>query len=309
MNIFFKLFIEEFHESLIYNIVKDFLFPLFLALISGLTAYYLFFRQILNDNQKSIQHKKEELKNKLTFFALTIHNAIHNSKEQNENVHELISELTKLEIDSRPQNIAPITDLKNISEKIDIENYLLSFLEYYSKGNKIENAGKFKTIVDSCGMVYQIFVQNDKFLEDKLKLEGEGKIKFSEKINQCAVLMGKILNKMQEEKNPLFSEIIKIYNDNNQKIKSYGRDFIRGQYYILLKPLLELLDSWHKKQIEFDEDIGNLWLASKEGIELYEYLSRNNEILLNFLILNFEGVNDLIIDIETASGDLRKDFL
>ena len=309
MNFFYKLFIEHFHETLLYSIVKDFLFPLFLAIISAITAYYLFFRQILNDNQKIIEHKKEELKNKLTYFSLIVHNAIHNSKEQNENLKTLISELKEIEIDSRPQFIAPITDLKFIAEKIDTENYLLSFLEYYSSGNKIENAGKFKTIIDSCGMIYQIFLQNDKFLEDKLKLDSEGKIKFSAIVNDCADLLGKCLHKMNKEKNPLFSELIKIHNDINEKMYSYGEDFIRGQYYLIVQPCLKLLDSWNEKHIVFDEDLGNLWIASKDGFHLYSNMLRNNKLLLTHLINNFDSVKDLLIDIETSSQQLRKDFL
>lgn len=303
------MFIENFHETLVYNLIKDFLFPLFLTLISVITAYYFFFRQILNDNQKIIERKKEELKDKLIYFSLIIHNAIHNSKEQNKNLKTLINELEGIEIDSRPQFIAPITDLKNIAEKINTENYLLSFLEYYSSGNKIENAGKFKTIIDSCGMIYQIFSQNDKFLEDKLKLDSEGKIKLSAMINECVNLLGKCLNKMHEEKNPLFPEFIKVNDNINKKMNSYGDEFLRGQYYLILRPCLELLDSWNKRQIVFDEDLGNLWIASKDGVDLYGNMRRNNILLLNLLNKNFEEVENLLIDIENSSQQLRKDFL
>lgn len=309
MSVLYKLFIENFQETLLYNIVKDFLFPLFLALISVMTAYFFFFRQILNDNQKNNEAKKEDLKNKLTYFALIVHNAIQNSKEQNKNLNNLIHDLKDLEIDSRPQYIAPLTDLKIIVKKINVENYLLSFLEYYSKGNKIENAGKFKTIIDSCGMIYQIFSQNDKFLKDKLKLETEGKIKFSAIVSECAGLLGKCLQKMHDEKNSLFPEFIKINENINKKMSSYGDDFLRGQNYLVLKPCLELLDSWNQKNIVFDEDLGNLWIISKEGNELYNNMSRNNKLLLNHLIKNFETVNDLLIDIENSSKQLRKDFL
>lgn len=309
MNLFYKLFIENFHETFLYNLIKDFLFPLFLALISVITAYYFFFRQILNDNQKMIERKKEELKDKLTYFSLIVHNAIQNSKEQNKNLRTLITELEGIEIDSRPQFIAPITDLKNIVKKIDIENYLLSFLEYYSSGNKIENAGKFKTIIDSCGMIYQIFLQNDKFLEDKLKLDSEGKIKLSAMVNECANLLGKCLHKMHEEKNPLFPEFIKINDDANRKMNSYGDEFLRGQYYLILKPCLALLDLWNTRHIAFDEDLGSLWITTKDGVELYNNMLRNNILLLNHLKINFEEVENLVIDIETSSQQLREDFL
>ena len=308
MNIF-KLFIENFQESLLYSVIKDFLFPLFLALISAITAYYLFFRQILNEKQKELVLKNEELKNKLTYFTLTIHHAIQNAKEQNENVQGLISQLQKIEIDSHSLIIAPLTDLKNIVEKIDVENYLLSFLKYYSDGNKIENAGKFKIIVDSCGMINHIFIQNDKFLEDKLKLEVEGKMKLSEQVQECAGLMGKCLQKMKEDKNPLFTEMIKIHVDCNQKLSSFGNDFLRGQYYLFLKPCLNLLDNWNEKHIEFDENLGELWIGAKGGVELYNYLTVNNKILINHLNRNFNSVNELINDIEKASIELRKDFL
>jgi len=304
-----SLLINEIQNAFLYNVIKDFFFPLFLAFISGVFAYLIFFRQIIIDNKKDISTKEENLKNKLTYFAITILNCINNAEAQNSNLKNLIDELKKQEINSIPLSKSPTYDLKIIAKEINAENYLLSYLMFYSKESKLNTMNEFKNIFDSCCLIYDIFDQNYESIENKFELDNQLQVKFSDMVNECAILLGDCLEKMRKESNPLFPELLRIYQESLNLRKYSEREMISAQHYLLLSPLSELLTQWNHKGVVFDDNTGNLWVKSGKCIDLYDHLKSNNERFKELLNNNYEYTIELIQIIKDSSFKLRNDFL
>lgn len=304
-----QLVSENIEDSLTYNILKDFVFPFVLAIIGALAAWFVFIKQLVSDKKKEKKANKEDLENRLAYFSILIENAIENSKGQNENIKTLISDIENSGVNFVSLMKYPTYDLKIIAEKIDKENYLLSYLKFYSKKNKKKTLNEFKTILDSCGIINDVFIQIDNDLESKQIFESNQKEKYFKNLNHWADLFGKSLVHLKENNSPLFNELFKI-NKKSKTIKHIDSNKIfEAQYQNLLIPTLELLDKAHSKQIEFDEYTGNLWTTTSSIINIYNNLERASLEIKNMLIQQNKFINSLIISLEKASEKLRKEFL
>jgi hypothetical protein len=300
---------ENCETTFYYDIIKDFVFPLLLTLISGVVAWFLFIKQILNDKKKENQSKNDEVTNKLTYFAMIIHNAIENSIGQNINIKELSIEIEKSGFNSIPLNKYPTYDLKIVAEKLDKESYLLSYLKYYKKDNKIEMLEDFKKIVDTCGIINDIFNQIDSDLENKQKFEHDLMKKFYEGSDKCADYFGESLVKLKESNNPLFFKLFEI-NKASENLKNFTENqIIKAQYELFLKPTLILLNKCHSEHVEFDENLGDLWVQASNTINIYNNLESETFRLNEMLKEANSFINELIEVLKKSSDRLRKDFL
>ncbi len=300
---------ENPENTLYYNIIKDFVFPLLLTIISGIVAWFLFIKQLLNEKRKEKQSINDDIKNKLTYFAMIIHNAIENSVGQNENIKELSIEIENSGFNSIQLNKHPTYDLKIVAEKLDKESYLLSYLKFYKKDNKIEMLEDFKQIIDTCGIINDIFIQINNDLESKQKFEHDLMTKFYEGSEECADYFGKSLVKLKETNNPLFHKLFEI-NKASDNLKNFKENqIIKAQYELFLKPTLILLDKCHSEYIEFDENLGNLWIRTSNTINIYNNLESETFRLNEMLKEQSSFINELIDVLKKSSERLRKDFL
>lgn len=300
---------ENPENTLFYNIFKDFIFPLLLTIISGFGAWFLFIRQLLNEKKKNKQSINEDIKNKLTYFSMIIHNAIENSIGQNDNIEELVKKIENSDFNSIPLYKHPTYDLKIIAEKLDKESYLLSYLKFYKKDDKLKMLNDFKQIVDSCGIINEIFNQINTDLESKQIFEHNLKEIFFENIGECSDFFGKSLVKLKETNDPLFYKLYEI-NKASEDLKNFKENqIIKAQYELFLKPTLSLLDKCHSEHIEFDENTGNLWICTSKTINVYINLQTETIRLKTMLEEQNEFIKELIENLKKSSVRLRNDFL
>ncbi|MHC0445804.1 hypothetical protein ACWA1F_10340 [Flavobacterium sp. 3-218] len=309
INGFAILITKNIQDSLLYNIIKDFIYPLLLTFLSGIVAWFLFLKQIVNDKLIAKNSKEEALINKLTYFAMIIDNAIENAEGQNLKVRELINEITNEGLQNRNLQKHPTYDLNIIAEKIDKENYLLSYLSYYSQKGKKEVLTDFKIIVDSCGIINDIFIQINENLKNMYTFEREMRAEFHDCARQCADLFGKCLVNLKEIDDPLFYDLFEI-SKKTEILKNYqGVEIMPSQYQLFFKPTLELLDRYHSMHKEFDEDTGNLWMVTVEAVNMYNNLEYEVSRLKEMLVNQNEYVDHLIYQLKNSSKQLRYDFL
>ncbi|QDO94636.1 hypothetical protein FNB79_11925 [Formosa sediminum] len=300
---------ENIENSFIYNIIKDFVFPFILALIGALAAWFVLIKQLVNDKKKEKKTNKEDLENRLAYFSILIDNAIENSKGQNENIKTLISDIEHSGVNFVPLMKYPTYDLKIMAEKIDKENYLLSYLKFYSQKDKIKTLNEFKKILDSCGIINDVFTQINKDLESKQIFESNQKENYFKKLNHWADLFGTSLVHLKENNNPLFYKLFEI-NTKSEQIKNLNSNKIfEAQFQNLLIPTLEILDKAHSEHIEFDENTGNLWTTTSSVINIYKNLERASHGIKNMLIQQNKFITIQINSLEKASEKLRKEFL
>lgn len=309
INTLLILISQNIQETLMYNIFKDFIFPLLLTISSGIFAWFIFFKQILNEKQKDKETKEEDLKNKLTYFAMIIQNAIENATGQNDKVKQLILEMGNSEVNFLSLEKYPTYDLKILAEKIDKENYLISFLNYYSEKSKKDMLNDFKNIVDSCSIINDVFDQINSDLESKQLFENKLKEKFSQGIFECSDLFGKALVKWNEDKNPLFYKLFEISKKTNELKNYHENSIFEAQYRLFLIPTLLFLDECHSKNIEFDEIVGNLWTKSSDSVNIYDNLKSETTRLKEMLTQQNQFVIELIETLKKSSAMLRKDLL
>ncbi|MBP0903022.1 hypothetical protein ACFSKN_13700 [Mariniflexile gromovii] len=305
----FHLASVNLQDSLTYNILKDFVFPFILALIGALVAWLVFIRQIVSDRKNELNAKKEDIKNKLTYFSMIVNNAIENSKGQNKNIKDLIYQIDNSGIDSIPLTKHVTYDLKILAEKIDKEDYLLSYLKFYSKENKKKLLNEFKEILDSCGIINDIFIQINNDLESKQVLEFELKKNYNLNLDNWSDAFGGSLVYLKEKNDPLFFELFKI-QENSNKIKHINLEkSIWQQHEKLLLPTLFLLDKAHSEHKEFDDNLGNLWILTNQTIHLFNNLEQASKQIKTMLTQQSELVNNQIAVLEKASQKLRNIFL
>jgi hypothetical protein len=300
---------ENIEDSLIYNIIKDFVFPFVLALIGALAAWFVLIKQLVSDKKKEKKTDKEDLENRLAYFSILVENAIENSKGQNDNIKTLISDMEHSGVNFVSLMKYPTYDLKIMAEKIDKENYLLSYLKFYSKKNKMKTLNEFKTILDSCGIINDVFIQINNDLESKQIFESNQKEKYFKNLDHWDDLFGGSLVHLKEKNDPLFYQLFEI-NKKSKQIKNIDSNRVfEAQFQNLLIPTLKILDKAHSEQIEFDENTGNLWTTTSSIINIYKNLERASSEIKNMLIQQNEFINSLIISLEKASEKLRKESL
>lgn len=300
--------LQNIQDSLWYSILKDFVFPFVFTSIGALVAWLVFFRQIIIDKKKEKDAKNENLKNKLTFFTMIVHNALDNVKGQNSYVKVLIKDLREKQNEILVLYQYPTYDLKIIAEKIDIEDYLLSYLAFYSTKSKINILKEFKEIVDNFAIINDIFIQIQNDLKSRHAFLTDLSAKYHNLTEECADLLGLCLKNLKEDRNPLFTRFFEVHNIQNKAVIREN-DIIKAQYIYFIKPLLELLDSLHTEKIEFNDVQGNLWIASGKASNIYNNIISESVHHATRATEDFDLVNKLISKIETASENLRKDFL
>lgn len=292
-----------------YDISKDFIFPFCLTLVSALVAWFVFFKQIIEERKKEKQSKRFDLKNKLTYFAMIVHNAIDNTKGQTLLINKLIKTMNDDGINSAVLSKHPLYDLKIVTEKIDIESYLISYLEFYSNKDKLSTLEEFKKIIDSAGMINDVFNQVYADLNSKHAFNLELQKKFYEQLEESADLFGKCLHNFKVNKNPLFPEMWKIHQLLNSAKRIEGMEAILQQYNLFIKPLLEFLDSCNAKKIEFDMDTGNLWVISSKATNTFLNLQGETAHHKSRLTEDYKMLIELTSSLEDSSSKLRNDFL
>jgi len=292
-----------------YDILKDFIFPFCLTLVSALVAWFVFFKQIIEERKKEKQSKRSDLKNKLTYFAMIVHNAIDNTKGQTLLINKLIETMNDDGINSAVLSKHPLYDLKIVTEKIDIESYLISYLEFYSHKDKLSTLEEFKKIIDSAGMINDVFNQVYADLNSKHTFNLELQEKFYDQLEESANLFGKCLHNFKNNKNPLFPEMWKIHQLLNTAKRIVGMEAILQQYNLFIKPLLEFLDSCNAKNIEFDVDTGNLWVISSKTTNTFLNLQGETAHHKFRLSEDYNLLIELTSFLEDSSSKLRNDFL
>lgn len=300
---------HDLEETLVYNVMKDFFFPIFLALMSAFVAWYFFFRQILNERKKDEAKKSEDLSNKLTYFAMIVENAIENAQGQNAFLKDMIVEIGQSGVNLISWHKHPTYDLKVISEKLSAEEYLLSYLSYYRDKNKRENLKDFKNIVESCVVINDIFISSAEYLEGKIRFDNELKRDFFDKIAEAADLFGKSIHKMREEENPLFTEMYKIHVRSKSMKEVSGNLLIPTQVNLFALPILQLLDKKQLEGVEFDEYTGNLWVVAGQAVNTYKNLQSDMERLKSTFSYNYSYAERLIARLKDSSEKLRSDFI
>lgn len=302
--------INEGH-SWLWDLLKDFMLPIVLAIGAGFFAYDIFVRETKRDKLKEEAQRNNEKNDKLFYITALLQNIIHLSLLQKDYIKNHIRKINNNEVDFHIMHWTTLNDFDRITDKLDLEEYLLAYTNHFNRNTKV-SVKEFKNIIISVDYLQGVFMMMQGQLKESMKFDYERKIRFQtvnaaiQTTSQKLALI--LLEKDQEE----YLKLTKIKFDFNQKSKenkivgiNYDLVFQVNNYFIPLDKFCLDYARSGKPMIQEVIDLGN---SANEAINLLEYIKSQNRHLKSSLCYQFKNIYRSIIALQKHTKNLFNDF-
>ena len=299
-------------HSLLWDFFKDFFLPILLALFAGGMAYFIFIEETRRDKRKEKVRKDEERSDKLLFFSALIGKVLKTATSQKEYIREHIEEIKKNDVDFLLMTFLPLYDLKRVTEALNLEEYLLAYVNYYSIDRK-KSVKEFEEIISSIDFLFLIYNGVSAQLEKAQKFDHERKLKFQKLFENAHQLVGSLMLSLRNDAS-LQTELITRFKDFSDNSKGKNDDLPFAYEYFMVPfntfclEYINTIESRISKGEEVNQDILNLATITRNGKQLYGEIKWQNQLLKNDLSQDLIKINLALDDLEKASKNIIRDF-
>ncbi len=266
-----------------WNVIKDFVIPIGIALFAAWGAYQIFVLESRRDNrkdqerkdqekQKEQEEKDEERNEKLLYFASLIKSCLELSISLKNNLKEYIRKIKMLINPIPPMGLRASNDLIRVAENMDLENYMLAFTHRFSAEKK-ESLVKFRKIIGCVDYFNFMYKQIKDKTIDFNNRHYERQIKFFDYYKQGFPLTNQIsmilqIHNAESEAYKEFSIIATKYTEMNKSKELDHIEFIQKYFNIPY-------NDFCKRYLRFIDQVGRSELSQLEvitmdGIKMYE---------------------------------------
>lgn len=292
----------EIGNSFLYDFGKDYIIPA----LGAYLVYYIFIKETNRDKSKILQQKKEEQNDKLFFFATITKSGISLSERQKNFLKNHIRAMKSDHITFNFLKIVPLVDLKRISEKLNLEEYLLAYTDVYND-KRDESIKEFQNIISSFDFLYNAFTMIQTELINVQKHDYERKLEFKECYKKCNYLLGKVLlyfERIGGEEYRRISEAYKHFVDNHPA-DNYDIQYYHDFFFI---PLHDFIVDYLNNVRAFNQDFHDFEVYLKEGILVLKHIKAENEQTRMLLTKDFKEIARTIISLKKISKRMIDDI-
>lgn len=299
---------ESLGYSFFWNLIKDFILPIIIAGFAGYMVYWAFVKETRRDITNEQNRKDQERDDKLFYFAALINSCREIAKKQLGYVEEYIQQLDADKINLQPIKKVVWDDLKRTSQVLNLEEYLLAYVEYF-KGDRKESVKEFKAIIGSIDLFHEMFVELKNMIERVLKSTYNEQLELQRIQNSCFLLLDKFyLHLFQFEKENYY-ELAKVMNPfvekNGEALAKRNLEYFYNDFFI---PLSEFSRKYIGISGSRFEHIFELYQYSRMGKELFETLRDEASLLRQAMANDVDTLKAHIEKIEANSKRLVDGF-
>jgi hypothetical protein len=300
-----------------YAFSRDFVLPLLLAIGAFLTAYFIFFREtkrekvkevkaMLHEKKKENERKIEEQKDKLLYFTALVESSINLVTGQIEFIQEFIKDIRSAPTIFPLLTWEPLDDIKRINSTLDLEVYLLAYVNQYSDP-RIASVKEFKRIIGSIDFFHINFNQLLSQIEKAQKFDYDRNLQMQTIFHQSYKLTGELLlfyiKSLPVESRPLEDILNKFsskHDGDNSNITQY--------YEYFLQPVNDFCVTRMGSDDISLPLVKELALLTRDGKQLYEQIKFQNLLIADMLEGDCQNIITVINRLNDDAKKLIKDF-
>lgn len=294
-------------DSFWWTLGKDFILPSAIAALAAFMIYYIFIKETKRDKEANKTKKQQESQDKLLYFSTLVHNVLQNSQQQKEHLNALIVSIKDDPISFHLMTQVPLYDHKRIVEIINLEDYLLSFANYF-KTNRTNSILEFQKIISSIDYLYSTFTLLIDVQAKSQQFDHERKIRYAqlfqsahEKLQLFLVIFERLDNKFSKDFFQCFATFSSKHQGKNSDIALYNFIFFQPFHAFFVNYILE------KQPIR--QEIFDFVAVCKDAISLYAQIEYANKELIADYSVDLKDITDSIDELNGISKRLLSTFL
>lgn len=294
-------------NSVWWHLGRDFLVPIGIAVLAGFIAYNIFVKETNRDKKKE-QDRLDQLRDdKLLYFSTLVNSILQNSRQQQEHLSELINSIKNDGISFHLMIQVPLYDHKRVVELINLEDYILSFANYFHT-DRINAILEFQQIIASIDYLYSTFTHLIDVHLRAQNFDDARKIRFAhlfasayEKLQVFFVIFERADNNYSKEFFQCFETFSSSHQGNNSDISLYHFKFFKPFHAFFVKYILE------KQPIR--QEIFDFVAICKNAIQLYTEIEFASKDLNTDYSEDLKHIIESIGELQNNSKRLLSTFL
>lgn len=293
-------------NTFLYDFSKDFLLPVFLALLASYVAYWVFVKETKRDKQKGEDAEIQQQKDNLQFFSNIIASGIRTSEQQNEYLKEFVTLLDSDRVNFHLLTFMSLNDLRRVTDDLDLEKYLLAYVNYYNEDRKA-SIKEFNEIITTVDFLHEIFKQIPSQLQKAQEFDTERKLKFQRQFEAALNLIAKIVVDLQSSDIDTSDEMAKL-GDAFQAAhpgNNYDLDFYYTHFFV---PFSDFAVSYILSGKPDNLDIKELAILTRNGKQSYLHIVSENQTLGEDFKAQNELIASAIIELKKHAKRLIENF-
>lgn len=288
-----------------YNLGKDYVLPLILAIVAGCVAYYIFVSETKRDKQKELDLKSLERNDKLIFFSTSVDSAIKTATQQESYLKSYLRLIREDDVNFHHLQFVPLNNFQRIVEVLDLESYLLAYVNKYD-ANRTASIKEYKNILANIDYLYHNFKLIFEQVQRAQQFDYERKMEYKATFYKIFNALGDIYTELQDDQDSYqkFYAIIDNFTQNDQ-IDKYNITFYFEQFFT---PIHEFCLEYFVDEKPKTKVLTNMAVASRDGKQMYEHIQVENQQLRLELVKDFKGIYKSILDLKKLASKLIADF-
>lgn len=283
-------------NGFLWDLFKDFILPISLALGAAWMAYFIFILESNRDKLREENKKNQEKSDKLMFFASLVQGALKVTKQQNENIKTYIKSVRENDIELPPLEMVPLNDLHRISQ-INLEVYLLAYTNEFKSERKFA-INEFKDIIECVDFFDEIYKNIFSMMEKAIVFDYERKLKFQEIFHQSFQLLGNIYYEMarHEAYLPELNKLNIAFQDNRKD--NYDITFYNDYFF---EPFNQFFVDKFLLEEKPSTNILDFAQLTRDGMQLFKEIKNKNNSVAQDLENDTIRIDKTIGEFETYS--------
>ncbi len=298
-------------HGVIWDAFKDFVLPICLGFAAWFVARRIFIKETRRDKRKERKQKIRERNDKLFYFSALIENVILAAEQQKDNIKEHIRDIREDNVKFHLMKWITLKDFHRLSEMLNLEVYLLAYTNRFRKDRK-SSVKEFNVIIGSVDYLYETFKMIPNQLKASQEFDYQRKIKLQNINSNIFYLSQQIALMLYAPYPQEYTKLTSIRQSFIDLLEAQNDDDIKYDLEFHIENFFVPLDNFCREYIESGKqifpEIINLGNLVNEGIELLEYIQKENKRLMNDLFEDFKKICKSISQVRRFSKRLHSKY-
>lgn len=288
-----------------YEVWKDFILPIWIALFAGYMVYWAFVKETKRDKEKQLESEGQMRIDKLTYFANLVKNIISFSEQMNVIILDFVKEQRKDPIEVKQLLLFSLNEYRRVTTDLQLESYMLAYVNFY-KGDRQLVIKEFNNIVIRIDTLYGNYKKMEPHLELIREDERKKLLEFSECQRRTSNLTVSLSRNLRKTEPYVANELNQISLD----LASKGH--LKMDTIVCYRSFFVPLNNFALKYMGADLPerlmIQELALLTRDGKSLFEQIISSNKNLADEFQRHYESLNTETKNLKTFAEKLLADF-
>lgn len=289
-------------NSLIYELGKDYLLPICIAILAAWIVYFVFLRETKRDKQNEEIKKKNESEDKLLYLSALIDNIIKFSFIQNKFLKEYINKINADDTIFYPLAIVPYNDVTRVSIELNLEEYLLAYTNHYNIDRKA-SVKEFKLMITSIDILHKHLEQLTETIRTALDHNTKAKSKLEILFKESHSLAGNLMETLRISHIIHYAELEKIYSNFQSNFKDPNDlNYFYNAFFVPVNNFC--VDRLHIGM----KEIKDLAIATRDSKGLFLQIKSQNQNLKEVILDDQKQISETATELKNIAKKILTDF-